>query len=70
VLYNAMIAPITSFGIRGAIWYQGESNVGRAAQYRTLFPAMIVDWRARFGQGDFPFLFVQLAPYNYGNQPG
>lgn len=69
VLYNAMIAPITSFGIRGAIWYQGESNVGRAAQYRTLFPAMIVDWRARFGQGDFPFLFVQLAPFNYGNQP-
>jgi sialate O-acetylesterase len=63
VLYNAMIAPLVPFAIRGAIWYQGESNAGRAYQYRTLFPLLIKDWRARWGQGDFPFLFVQLANY-------
>ncbi|HEY9285052.1 MAG TPA: sialate O-acetylesterase, partial [Pyrinomonadaceae bacterium] len=61
VLYNAMIAPLTPFHVRGAIWYQGESNAGRAYQYRALFPAMIRDWRARWGVGDFPFYFVQLA---------
>ena len=66
VLYNGMLKPLVPFGIRGAIWYQGESNVGRAVQYRKLFPTMIADWRKQFGQGDFPFLFVQLAPYNYG----
>ncbi len=65
-LYNGMLAPIIPYGIRGAIWYQGESNVGRAAQYAVLFPAMIQDWRARWGQGDFPFYFVQLAPFRYG----
>ena len=70
VLFNAMIAPLMPFGIKGAIWYQGESNVGRAAQYRTLFPAMISDWRRQWGQGDFPFLFVQLANYlEEKNQP-
>jgi len=63
VLYNAMIAPLVPYGVRGAIWYQGESNASRAEQYRVLFPAMIADWRRRFGQGDFPFLFVQLAPF-------
>ena len=62
-LYNAMIAPIIPYAIRGAIWYQGESNAGRAFQYRTLFPVMIRDWRDRWGQGDFPFLFVQLANF-------
>jgi sialate O-acetylesterase len=62
-LYNAMIAPLVPFAIKGAIWYQGESNAPKAYEYRTLFPAMIKDWRAHWGQGDFPFLFVQLAPY-------
>ena len=63
VLYGAMIAPLTPLAIRGAIWYQGESNAGAAFQYRTLFPAMIRDWRKAWGRGDFPFLFVQLANY-------
>jgi sialate O-acetylesterase len=62
-LHNGMIAPVAPYGIRGAIWYQGESNAGRPAEYRTLFPAMIRDWRRVWGQGDFPFYFVQLANY-------
>jgi sialate O-acetylesterase len=62
-LYNGMIEPIIPFRIRGAIWYQGESNAGRADQYRQLFPRMIECWRAKWNQGDFPFLFVQLAPF-------
>lgn len=63
VLYNAMIHPLQPFAIKGAIWYQGESNAGRAYQYRTLFPTMIQSWRATWKRGDFPFLFVQLAPF-------
>ncbi len=63
VLYNGMIAPLLPFAIKGAIWYQGESNAGQAKQYRTLLPTMITDWRARFGRGDFPFLIVQLANF-------
>jgi sialate O-acetylesterase len=63
VLYNGMIAPLLPYSIRGVIWYQGESNVGREKQYRTLFPAMIADWRRVWGEGNFPFLFVQIAPF-------
>jgi sialate O-acetylesterase len=63
VLYNGMIAPLLPFAIKGAIWYQGESNAGRAKQYRRLLPAMIRDWRSRFGVGDFPFYIVQLAAF-------
>jgi sialate O-acetylesterase len=63
VLYNAMIHPLLPFPIKGAIWYQGESNAGQPMQYRILFPAMIKDWRRLWGCGDFPFLFVQLANY-------
>ena len=62
-LYNAMLAPLIPYRIAGVIWYQGESNAGRAYQYRTLFPAMIRNWRADWGQGEFPFYFVQIAPY-------
>jgi sialate O-acetylesterase len=67
-LYNGMIAPLIPYAIRGAIWYQGESNAGRAWQYRNLFPDMIANWRADFGQGDFPFLLVQLAPWDRGKK--
>ncbi|WP_211337969.1 sialate O-acetylesterase [Mangrovibacterium diazotrophicum] len=62
-LYNAMIAPLLPYRIKGTIWYQGESNSGNAEEYRTTFPTMIQDWRKKWGQGDFPFLFVQLASY-------
>ncbi len=67
-LYNGMIAPLIPFAIRGAIWYQGESNVSRAFQYRTSFPNMIKNWREDWGQGDFPFYFVQIAPFAYNAQ--
>lgn len=70
-LYNAMIHPLLPYAIRGAIWYQGESNAGRAYEYQTLFPTMINCWRKDWGQGDFPFLFVQLAPFHkIVEQPG
>ena len=62
-LYNGMLHPIIGYGIRGVIWYQGESNAGRAFQYRTLFPTMIQNWRTEWKQGDFPFYWVQLANY-------
>lgn len=63
VLYNGMIAPLVPYAVKGAIWYQGESNAGRALQYRQLLPTMIRDWRTRFGVGEFPFLVVQLANF-------
>lgn len=63
VLSNGMIACLEPFAIKGAIWYQGESNAGRAEQYRRLLPTMIKDWRQRFGVGDFPFYIVQLANF-------
>ena len=65
-LYNAMISPLIPFGVKGALWYQGENNANKAYQYRTLLPTMINDWRERWGEGPFPFLIVQLAGY----QPG
>jgi sialate O-acetylesterase len=65
-LYNAMIAPLQPGALRGVLWYQGETNAGRAKEYAELFKAMITDWRAGFRQGDVPFYFVQLA--NFGNE--
>lgn len=71
LLYNAMIYPLIPYGIKGAIWYQGESNAERAYEYRTLFPTMITNWRNDWGLGDFPFLFVQLANFmEAADQPG
>ena len=62
-LYNAMIAPLLKYAIKGVIWYQGEGNTRDAIEYRTLFPTLIKNWRKDFNQGDFPFIFVQLANY-------
>lgn len=69
VLYNSMIRPLIPFSFRGVVWYQGESNVRAPKQYRSLFPTMIRDWRSRWGQGDFPFYFVQIAPFAYKTEP-
>ncbi|UCD75951.1 MAG: hypothetical protein JSV91_03330 [Phycisphaerales bacterium] len=71
-LYNGMIVPLVPYAIKGAIWYQGEANRSDPADYRTLFPTMIGCWRRAWDRGDFPFYFVQIAPFNYtlhGNQP-
>lgn len=63
LMYNGELYPLMPYGIKGVIWYQGEHNADRAVQYKTLFPAMIRCWRDGWGQGDFPFLFVQLPNY-------
>ena len=65
ILYNGMIHPFIGYRIKGAIWYQGESNRMQALQYRSLFPALIENWRSLWNQGGFPFYFVQIAPFNY-----
>jgi len=62
-LYNAMIAPLLNVNMKGVLWYQGESNTARAAEYKKLLPALIADWRKNWRIGDFPFLIVQLANY-------
>jgi sialate O-acetylesterase len=64
-LYNGMVNPVIPYQIKGAIWYQGEANVGRPEQYTKIFPAMIENWREAWGIKDFPFYFVQIAPYIY-----
>ncbi len=64
-LYNAMINPLIPFTVKGALWYQGEANRMKPNEYKKLFPAMVKDWRSRWGIGDFPFYFVQIAPYKY-----
>jgi sialate O-acetylesterase len=63
-LFNGMIHPLLPYAIRGVIWYQGESNVGRASAYAAQFPALITSWRSHFGEGDIPFLWVQLANFS------
>ncbi|MBN1589524.1 MAG: 9-O-acetylesterase [Pirellulales bacterium] len=67
-IFNAMIAPLVPYTIRGVIWYQGESNATRAYQYRTIFPTMIRNWREIWGQPELPFGFVQIAPYQYNKR--
>jgi len=69
-LYNGMIAPVTPFAIRGALFYQGESNRSDARGYAALLQSMIGCWRKEFGQGDFPFYLVQIAPFGYGDNSG
>lgn len=70
-IYNGVLLPTIGYGIKGAIWYQGESNAGRAYQYRDLFPLMIKSWRDEWKQGDFPFYYVQLADFlQVKDQPG
>jgi sialate O-acetylesterase len=66
VLYNAMIVPLAPFALRGVIWYQGEANTPNPGLYRTLFPAMIENWRETFENEKLPFYYVQIAPYQYG----
>ena len=66
VLFNAMINPMVGYGIKGAIWYQGESNRNEANQYVQLLPGMVENWRSVWGVGDFPFYYVQIAPFDYG----
>ncbi|WP_264537994.1 sialate O-acetylesterase [Flavobacterium sp. N1736] len=67
VLYNAMLYPLINYTMKGVIWYQGESNSGQANLYRTLFPAMVKNWRDDWKQGDFPFYYVQIAPHKGQN---
>ncbi len=70
-LYNAMVNPLVPYGMRGVIWYQGETNVGRSDDYANLLQAMIRSWRKAWGEGDFPFLFAQLPNWHDPNaQPG
>lgn len=69
-LFNGMIVPLIPYALRGALWYQGESNVGRPAEYAELFPAMIQNWRKSWGQDEFAFLFVQLPNYANHNPAG
>ena len=68
-LYNGMIHPLCPFAMRGAIWYQGESNLAEGRHYTERMKALITGWRKLWGVGEFPFYFVQIAPYNYGGNP-
>lgn len=65
VLFNSMLSPVIGYAIRGAIWYQGETNYMNPDEYARLFSTMVRDWRDRWGQGDFPFYYAQIAPFNY-----
>jgi Domain of unknown function (DUF303). len=69
LLFNGMLNPIIGYSIKGCIWYQGESNYDRPDQYEKLFPTMVKEWRTLWGQGDFPFYYAQIAPYNYVQLP-
>lgn len=64
-LYNGMLSPVIGYGIKGTIWYQGESNYDRPFQYKHLFKKMVAEWRKEWKQGEFPFYFAQIAPFDY-----
>jgi sialate O-acetylesterase len=66
-LFNAMIHPLIPYSIKGVLWYQGEGNSSKSQDYKKLFPSMVKDWRNLWGIGDFPFYYVQIAPFMYGN---
>ena len=68
-LYNAMLYPVIGYGIKGIIWYQGESNYDRPDQYEYLFPSMVKEWRRQWNAPEQPFYFTQIAPYNYAQLP-
>lgn len=68
-IYNAMVAPFATFAIRGVIWYQGENNIKDGIKYAPKMKALIAGWRKAWNEGDFPFLFCQIAPFYYGNAP-
>lgn len=68
-LYNGMLHPVIGYGIKGVLFYQGESNYDRPNQYETLFPALVKEWRTEWDQGDFPFYYVQIAPFDYSILP-
>ncbi len=68
-LFNGMIHPVVGYGIRGAIWYQGEANLGEGMHYADRMKGLIGGWRSVWNEGEFPFYFVQIAPYNYGGNP-
>ena len=68
VLFNAMINPLIPYTIKGVLWYQGESNRNETEDYKKLFPAMVKNWRTLWNVGDFPFYYVQIAPYFYNNE--
>lgn len=67
-LYNGMLNPVVGYGIKGCLWYQGEANTDYPELYTTLFPDMVRDWRSHWDCGEFPFLYAQIAPYNYGDK--
>lgn len=70
ILYNGMMSPVVGYGIRGCLWYQGESNMDVPDLYTRLFPAMVQDWRQKWGVGEFPFYYAQIAPNNYNKGEG
>lgn len=67
-MYNAMVCPLAPYTVRGFVWYQGESNIGRHAEYAVRLADMAAEWRARWGLGELPFYFVEIAPFGYGNE--
>lgn len=70
ILYNGMLSPIVGYGIRGCLWYQGEANVDAPDLYTQLFPSLVNDWRKKWGMGELPFYYAQIAPFNYNKGEG